>query len=132
MKKLLFGFIVILAAASIYAETRAPSAFRSPEKLKEMSTLVFTGTVLKIEVNEKYEVSFPVKATVDKVVKGELKDKKLSFMHKHPGKYIIIEKEYNTPKVGQKGTFYVQDQGGTLVLIGYIRETEQKDSGDKK
>jgi len=132
MRKLLFGLIAILSVTSIYAETRAPSAFYSPEKLKEMSTLVFTGTVLKIETNEKHKVSFPVEAKVDKVDKGKLKEKKLSFKHKSPGRCIIIEKEFNTPKVGQKGTFYIQDQAGTLVLIGYIKKTEQKDSGDKK
>jgi len=123
MKKLLFGLVAILVVASSYAETRAPGAFRSPEKLKEMSTLVFTGTVSKIETNKKYKVSFPVEAKVDKVVKGKLEDKKLSFKHKNPGRSIIIEKEFNTPEVGQKGTFYIQKQGEALVLIGYIKKT---------
>ena len=126
MKKLLFGLIAILSVVSIYAETRAPGAFHSPEKLKELSALVFTGTVLKIETNEKYKVSFPVEAKVDKVVKGTLEEEKLSFKHKNPGRCIIIKKEFNTPEVGQKGTFYIQKQGKALVLIGYIKKTEQK------
>ena len=133
MKKIILASLALLVVLGFArAETRAPGAFRSPEKLKEMSTLVFTGTVLKIETNEKYKVSFPVEAKVDKVVKGELKEKELSFKHKNPGRCIIIEEEFNTPKVGQEGTFYIQKQGETLVLIGYIKKTEQKDSGDKK
>lgn len=88
-----------------------------------MSTLVFTGKVAKIETNDKYRVSFPTEAKVDKIVKGKLEEKKkeIAFKHKHPGRCIIIKKEYNTPEVGQTGTFYIQNQGGTLVLIGYIK-----------
>lgn len=132
MKKILFGLIALLMVSFAHAEKRARSAFYSPEKLKEMSTLVFTGAVLNIETNEKYKVSFPVEAKVDKIVKGKMKEKKLSFKHKNPGKFIIIEKEFNTPKVGQKGAFYIQKQGETLVLIGYIKKREQKDSGAEK
>jgi hypothetical protein len=127
MKRMLLGCIVLLVGFLAYAETRAPAAFHSAEKLKEMSTLVFTGTVMKIETVEKYKVSFPTEAKVVKVVKGELEKKEISFKHKNPGRCIIIEKEFNTPKVGQEGTFYIQDQGGTLVLIGYIKKTEQID-----
>ncbi|MFC1479092.1 hypothetical protein ACFL6F_00705 [Planctomycetota bacterium] len=124
MKKILIGCVALLLTLSIHAETRAPGAFRSPEKLKEMSTLVFVGTVLKVETVEKYRVSFPTDAKVGKVLKGQLEKREISFKHKNPGRYIIIEKEFNTPKIGQEGTFYIQDQGGTLVLIGYIK-TEQ-------
>ena len=106
---------------STYGESRAPGAFHSPEKLKEMSTLVFTGTVLKVEAVEKYKVSFPIKAEVATVLKGELNEKSIAFKYKNPGRHIIIKKEYNTPRVGQKGTFYIQNQGGTLVLIGYVQ-----------
>jgi hypothetical protein len=111
------AFVLIFA----HAETRDPNSFHTPEKLKKMSALVFTGTVSKIETNKKYKVSFPVEAKVDKVVKGKLKNRKLSFKHKNPGRSIIIEKEFNTPEVGQKGTFYIQKQGKALVLIGYIK-----------
>ena len=130
MKTLLSGLVVMLCLAPAYAETRAPTAFYSPEKLKEMSTLVITGTVVRIETNEQYKVSFPTEAKVDTVVKGELEEKTLSFKHKHPGRCIIIEKEFNTPEVGQEGTFYIQKQGETLVLIGYIKKTEQTPAGD--
>ena len=127
-KRILTASVVLLLAVFAHAETRAPGAFHSPERLKVMSTLVFTGTVLTIETNEKYNVSFPTEAKIEKVVKGELKEKKLSFKHKNPGRCIIIEKEFNTPKVGQEGTFYIQKQGETLVLIGYIKKTEQKNA----
>jgi len=89
-----------------------------------MSTLVFDGTVAGIETNAEYKVSFPTKALVNKVVKGKLEAKELTFRHKYPGRCIIIEKEYNTPALGQSGTFYLEDQGGTLILIGYIRKIE--------
>ena len=117
--------LVVFAVTFAHAETRAPGAFLSPSKLKEMSTLVFTGAVLKVETNEKYKVSFPVAAKVDNLVKGKLKENELSFKHKNPGRCIIIEKEFNTPKVGQTGTFYIQEQGNVLILIGYIKKTEQ-------
>lgn len=121
MKKLIALCLLLCLVIAGFAETRAPGAFYTPEKLKEMSTLVFSGRVLKIETNDNYKVSFPVEAKVDKVVKGKLEEKKLSFKHKHPGRCIIIEKEFNTPRIGEEGTFYIQDQGGTLLLIGYIK-----------
>jgi hypothetical protein len=132
MKNVLLVSLALFMAIYVHAETRAPSAFYSPEKLKEMSTLVFKGTVLEVETVEKYKVTFPTKAKVSNILKGKLQKKELTFKHKHPGRCIILEKEFNTPKVGQAGTFYIQDQGGTLVLIGYIKKTEPKDSGDKK
>lgn len=121
MKMLIVLSLILGSVVVGFSETRAPSAFHTPEKLEEMSTLVFSGTVLKIEASDKYKVSFPVEAKVEKVVKGKLKEKELSFKHKHPGRCIIIEKEFNTPRIGEEGTFYIQDQGGTLVLIGYIK-----------
>ena len=133
MKKVILSVSLVAFAVMIaHAETRAPGAFRSPEELKEMSTLVFTGTVLKVETNKKYKVSFPTKARVNRIIEGKLKRKELSFKHKDPGRCIIIEKEFNTPKIRQKGTFYIQEQGETLVLIGYIQKTEQKNSSDKQ
>lgn len=127
MNKVLFVCLLVSPGVNAHAETRAPGSFFSPEKLKEMSTLVFRGTVLEIETIEKYKVTFPVKAKVAKVLKGELKKKELAFKHKSPGKHIIIKQEFNTPKVEQEGTFYIQDQGGMLVLIGYIKKTELKE-----
>jgi hypothetical protein len=95
-----------------------------------MSTLVFEGKVMEIETNAEYKVSFPTKATVNAVLKGKLEAKELTFKHKDPGRNIILEKEYNTPQVGRAGTFYIEDQGGTLVLIGYIKKTEPPSAGD--
>jgi hypothetical protein len=122
--------ILLIAALSARAESRAPESFYTPEKLKEMSTFVFEGTVVEIETNAQYKVSFPTKAAVASVLKGKLEAKELTFKHKHPGRCIILEKEYNTPQIGQAGTFYIEDQGGTLVLIGYIKKTEPTSAGD--
>lgn len=132
MRQLLMLSLLTIAAMWIHAESRAPEAFYTPKQLTEMSTLVFEGTVAEIETNAEYNVSFPIKAFVRTLVKGKLEAKELSFKHKHPGKHIIIEKEYNTPVLGQAGTFYLQDQGGTLILIGYIKNTEPPAGGDGK
>lgn len=132
MKRILTMCFFAIVATWASAESRAPGAFYTPEKLAEMSTLVFEGTVAEIETNVEYKVSFPTKALVSKVVKGKLEAKELTFKHKHPGKHVIIEKEYNTPSAGQVGTFYLQDQGDTLILIGYIKKTEPPAGGDGK
>jgi len=86
-----------------------------------MSTLVFKGVVTKIRTVEKYEKIFPVGAVASKVLKGELSETRIGFTHKHPGRCVIFREEFNTPRVGQEGTFFLQNQGGTLVLIGYIK-----------
>lgn len=125
MKRMLLTSMIVIVVGLAFAETRDPNSPYSPGELKKMSTLVFTGRVLKTETDVDHNVSFPVEAKVEKVVKGRTKEEKLSFTHKHPGKHVIIDKEYNTPKVGQVGTFYIQDQNGTLLLIGYITKTEQ-------
>lgn len=127
MKRLLITCFLAIAATWARAESRAPGAFHTPEELTVMSTLVFEGTVAEIETNAEYKVSFSTKALVNKVVKGKLEAKELTFKHKHPGRCIIIEREFNTPKIGQEGTFYIQDQGGTLVLTGYIKKAERED-----
>ena len=110
MKRLLILSLLATAALSARAESRAPGAFYTPQQLTEMSTLVFEGTVVEIETNAEYKVSFPTKALVSKVVNGQLDAKELTFKHKHPGKHIIIENEYNAPSGGQVVTFYFQDQ----------------------
>lgn len=68
----------------------------------------------------KYRKAFPVRAKVAAVLKGKLDGKDVSFSHKHPGRSVIREAEFNKPAVAQKGTFYLKDEAGTLVLIGYI------------
>ena len=113
--------------ASALAETRGVPY--TAEQLEKLSTLVFRGTVTKIETVEKYDKTFPTSARITRVLKGRLDDKEVSFKHKHPGKCVIFEKEFNIPKVGEKGTFYVQNEGGSLVLVGYIRNAEPEDSG---
>lgn len=125
MKKLAGGCLLVCLVVPCFAESRGGRY--TPEQLHEMSTLVFSGTVVEIETNEKYKVNFPTRAKVADVLKGEPKEKELSFKHKHPGRCVIFEVEFNIPKVGQEGTFYLQDQGGTLVLIGYIRKAGQID-----
>lgn len=122
MKRCAALCLLLCLSVTGLAESRA--APYPPEKLKEMSTLVFTGTVMEVETVEKYEVTFPVRARAGKVVKGALKTPELSFKHKSPGRCVILEKEFNTPEVGQEGTFYIQDQAGTLTLIGYIKKAE--------
>lgn len=108
-----------------FAETRG--SIYTPEQLDKMSTLVFKGTVSKIDTVEKYKKTFPTSAMISEVLKGTFKEKELVFKHKSPGKCVIFEKEFNTPTIGQEGTFYLQDQGGTLVLIGYIKKAELKE-----
>ena len=130
MKRLLILGALVIAVSSAHAESRDPSSPYTPQQLKEMSTRVFEGTVMEVETNTEHKVSFPTKATVSTVLKGKRDAKVLTFKHKHPGKHIILEKEYNTPEVGQAGTFYIEDQGGTLVLIGYIKKTEPTSAGD--
>jgi hypothetical protein len=125
MKPFLMLSLLATAALAAHAESRAPEAFYTPAQLTEMSTVVLEGTVTQIETNAEYKVAFPAKALVRKIVKGQLDAKEVTFKHKHPGRHIILEKEYNTPAIGQAGTFFLQDQGGTLILIGYIRKTEQ-------
>ena len=110
--------LLCLTAAGI-AETRG--THYTHEQLHKMSTLVFKGVVTKIRTVEKYEKIFPVGAVASKVLKGELSETRIGFTHKHPGRCVIFREEFNTPRVGQEGTFFLQNQGGTLVLIGYIK-----------
>ena len=120
--------LLALIAASAWACAPALGESRfglyTPEQLHEMSTLVFEGTVTGIATVEKYEETFPTSATVTKVLKGKLDKKELSFKHKHPGRNLIYKEEFNPPEVGQDGTFYIQDQHGTLVLIGYLKKPD--------
>jgi len=122
MKNTLIVLILFFGVTTASAESRG--RHYAPETLRKMSTLVFTGKVLEITKNERYKLSFPSKSRVDNVIKGELKEKELSFAHKNPGRCVIFEEEYNTPVKGDEGTFYIQNQGGTLVLIGYITKNK--------
>ncbi len=100
------------------AESRAGTY--TPQQLHDQSTVVFKGTVTRVETVAKYRKAFPVRAKVAAVLKGKLAGKDVSFGYKPPGKYAIFEAEFNKPEVGRKGTFYLKDFSGTLVLIGYI------------
>lgn len=100
------------------AESRAGTY--TPQQLHDQSTVVFEGTVTRMERVARYGKAFPVRAKVAAVLKGKLDGKDVSFRYKSPGKYVIFEAEFNKPEVGQKGTFYLKDFSGTLVLIGYI------------
>jgi hypothetical protein len=122
--KTLVGLIAACALAGTPAPAETRAVPHTPERLHEMSTLVFEGTVTAIATVEEYKKSFPTSATVAKVLKGKLDKKELSFKHKGPGKWVIFKEEFTPPKVGQDGTFYIQDQHGTLVLVGYLKKPD--------
>lgn len=96
----------------------------TPAELLEQSTLVFKGRVLEVETLDEYKVSFPTKAAVDQVLKGNWGHTEIKCKHKSPGKDVIYEEEFNKPEKGQTGTFYLQAQYEYVILIGYIKETE--------
>lgn len=116
--------VLLCVSSAVWAERRGQAY--TPKELHEMSTLVFRGTVMGMETDAKYAVTFPTSAKVSAVLKGETDKKELVFRHKNPGKNVIFEAEFNKPKVGQEGTFYIVEEGGVLVLYGYIREREEK------
>jgi hypothetical protein len=121
MKRLFYGLVMSLLISGIpaFAEDRARPF--TPEELLGQSTLVFQGTVLQVEADGADKVAFPVKAGIASVVKGKSDKTELSFKHKS-GKFVIFQEEFNRPEIGQKGTFYLQDMGGILVLIGYLKD----------
>lgn len=119
---------LVLPTLGILAESR--EAASTPDDLFRQSSVVFEGTVLQIEAVPTCKVSFPIKAKVSWAIKGKLNRGELSFKYKSPGKFVILEQEYNAPKIGQKGTFYLRDMGGTLVLIGYIKAADPRPDGD--
>jgi len=51
MKRLLILGALVIAVSSAHAESRDPSSPYTPQQLKEMSTLVFEGTVMEVETN---------------------------------------------------------------------------------
>jgi hypothetical protein len=114
---------LVLAVSCASGEVREPKPY-TPQQLKDMSTLVFEGAVKEIETDSVYKVTFPTRAAVERVLKGRLEEKELTFGHKNPGRCLILEGEFNAPQVGQTGAFYIQEQGGILQLIGYIKKTE--------
>ena len=81
IKKLIALCLLLGVAVSSLAETRAPGAFYSPEKLKEMSTLVFSGTVLKIETDLGLDPEDPSyqKGSVDSLIAAAV-----SYVDDHP------------------------------------------------
>jgi len=123
VRLLAIGIVVLLLAPLVvFAESRG--GHYTPAELFEQSTLVIHGAVVEIEIVDKHKVSFPTRATVEQVLKGNWQQKEIGFKHKHPDRNVILVEEFNPPAKGQKGTFYLQEQNGILVLIGYIKETE--------
>jgi hypothetical protein len=114
--------VLFLAPLVVFAETRG--RHYTPAELFEQSTLVIKGTVAEIEMVDQRPVAFPTQATVAQVLKGSWRPKEIGFSHKHPDRNVIFEQEFNQPAKGQQGAFYLQEQNGRLVLIGYIKETE--------
>jgi hypothetical protein len=114
--------VTLMCSAPGTAEVRARHF--TPEQLYEQSTLVIQGRVSGIAIVAEFEASFPVEASVDTVVKGRWPEKDIAFQHKHPGLHVIFEQEFNTPEMGQRGTFYIQKRNGSPMLIGYIRDAE--------
>ena len=110
-------------------ETRANS--KSPQQLTNESTLVVEGVVSGVDTVQEYKVSFPIKAEVTKVLKGTWNSNTIEFIHRSPGKWVIFQEEYNSPAIGQVGTFFLLDEDGKFVLIGYInKKTEPTSAGD--
>ena len=118
--KLYILCLALFATAIAFAEFRLTPY--TPDQLYEMSSLVFTGTVLEIESVDAGDRKFPVRAKVDKILKGKSNEAELTFRHKHPALHAIFKEEFNTPSVGQEGTFFFEVQNGTLQLIGYIKK----------
>lgn len=114
--------VMLIVVTLSYAEVRV--RHYTPEELYEQSTLVFKGTVLAIENVPEFNISFPVRARVDAVVKGRWREKEIAFRYKHPGLHAIFRQEYNHPETDKQGTFYVQNRNGTLLLIGFISDTD--------
>lgn len=122
----LFGALGVffLSVTCLHAEKRGAPC--SPKELHDQSALVFEGTVEAVEMdaNGGRAISFPKRARVKKVLKGETDAETLTFGHKNPGRHAIFKQEYNPPLIDQEGTFYLQDQRGNLILIGYIKKAE--------
>lgn len=125
------GFLSLALGMVALSESRG--RHYTPAELLEQSTLVFKGRVLEVETLDEYKVSFPTKAAVDQVLKGNWGHKEIKCKHKSPGKRdVIYEEEFNKPEKGQTGTFYLQAQYEYVILIGYIKETEVPVSEWKK
>jgi len=128
MKKTMILMLCMIAFnANSFAETRLGPY--TPDQLYEMSSLVFEGTVVAIETtNDKFEKTFPIKASVENILKGKYASGLISFKHKNPGRSLIHPAEYNAPSVGQKGRFYVveyvADKSEEFLLIAYHAESE--------
>lgn len=110
---------LVLCATGAVAESRGTPY--TPAQLLEQSTLVVKGVVLEVETVSGYEKTFPTKASVQEVLKGRWSGKEIAFQHKHPGRNVIFEREFNKPTKGENGTFYLREEGNALVLIGYIK-----------
>ena len=112
--------LCILVCLMLPASAETRGTIYTPQQLHDQSTLVFEGVVTATEAVEKYDKTFPISAKVEVVLKGKVDAEELSFKYKHPGRCVIYEAEFNKPLIGQKGTFYLKDESGTLGLIGYI------------
>lgn len=122
--------ILLFLTVPVYAEERA--CCYTPEQLYDMSTLVFEGTVTKIDTVEATGDRFPVEADVHTLLKGALDTPRLSFGHKGRGKFVSYEQEFNHPEIGQRGTCYIHEQNGFLLLIGYLKKAEPQSSPERR
>lgn len=113
------SIVLSLACCVAIAETR--STPYTPEELREMSTLVFEGTVTRLETAKYYGKKFPVGAQVLRVLKGSNDGDEISFAHKNPSRNVIMDSEFSDPSIGEKGIFYIREYRGQLVLIGYLK-----------
>lgn len=120
-KTIILTLFTLIFNTSSFAETRMGPY--TPDQLYEKSSLVFEGTVIEIETTDDKFYTFPIKASVENVLKGSYDSESISLKHKHPGLSLIHPLEYNVPSVGQKGKFYVVEyetgQSKEFLLIGY-------------
>jgi len=128
MKKIIILILfTIIFNASSFAETRMGPY--TPDQLYEMSSLVFEGIVVEIETtDDNFKKTFPIKASVENILKGNYDSELISFKHKHPGGSLIHPLEYNMPSIGQTGKFYIieyeVDKSKEFLLIGYHSQSE--------
>jgi hypothetical protein len=112
--------VLMMLATVGFAEVRGRPY--TTEQLHEQSTWVIQGAVREIATVEEFRVSFPVRASVETVVKGRWTEREITFRHKHPGLHAIFAEEFSKPEMGQTGIFYVQSRNGASLLIGYISD----------
>lgn len=112
--------LLLAAGKAVLAETR--HAPYTANELHDQATLVLQGVVLETDTIGQYGFTFPVRAYVERVIKGRRPGGEIAFRPGHPGLFAIFEEEFHSPEPGQKGTFYLKERGGVPVLIGYLSD----------